>query len=106
MRNDDNGDPMKYHVEYHADGWQPRAPRYPYAPSHAGFGEVQIVRKDLGDTARLYVELVRRADGSIEVTVARLEVRGNYRGRERYRTAKFLQPADLELVVGPALVPG
>ncbi len=97
---------MKYHVAYHHDGWRRIAPQYPYAPSHDDFGAVQIVRQDVDDRTRLYVELIRRADGSIEVTVARLEVRGNYRGRERYRTAKFLQPADLELVVGPALVPG
>ena len=96
---------MKYHVEYHADGWRQIAPRYPYAPSHAGFGEVQIVRKDLGDKARLYVELVRRADGSIEVAVARIEVCRIYGGRERYRTALFLQPSDLELVAVPAAVP-
>ncbi len=98
-------DPMKYRVEYHPDRWQRLAPRYPYAQSHTDFGEVQTVRRDLSDKVRLCVELIRKADGSIEVTVARLDVRRNYRGRERYGTAKFVEPADLELVAGPVAEP-
>ncbi len=96
---------MKYQIAYQPEGWRRIAPQYPYAPSHDDFGAVQVVCQDLDDRTRLYVELLQKADASIEVTIARLEVSGNYRGRERYRTAKFLQPADLELVVGPALVP-
>ncbi len=92
---------MKYRVEYHPDRWKRLAPRYPYAQSHNGFGEVQTVRRDLSDNVRLSVELMRKANGSIEVAVARLDVRRNYRGRERYGTAKFLEPADLELVAVP-----
>ena len=89
---------MKYRVEYHQDRWKRLAPGYLYAQSHNGFGEVQTVRRDLSDKVRLSVELMRKANGSIEVAVARLDVRRNDRGRERFGTAKFLEPADLELV--------
>jgi hypothetical protein len=96
---------MKYRVEYHPDGWRRIAPRHPYAPSHDDFGAVQMVQQDIDDRTRLCVELMRKEDGSITVTVARLEVWGNYRGRERYRTARFLQPAELELVTVETTVP-
>ena len=96
---------MKYRVEYHPDRWKRLAPGYLYAQSHNGFSEVQTVRRDLSDKVRLSVELRRKANGSIEVAVARLDVRRNDRGRERFGTAKFLEPADLELVAGKPPVP-
>ncbi len=95
---------MKYRVEYHPDRWRRIAPRYPYAESHEDFGEVQVVCPNIDGDTRLYVELMRKADASIEVTVSRLEVRRTRCGRERYRTVKFLQRADLELVAVPTSV--
>jgi hypothetical protein len=44
---------MKYHVEYHPDGWRRIAPQYPYAPSHDDFGAVQMVQQDIDDRTRL-----------------------------------------------------
>ena len=90
---------MKYQVVYRADGWETRAPHrlLPHAAE-----ECQIVRRELENGRRLYVELARLPDEPVRVLVARLEVFTARSGRQRYRTVEFLQPHQLELIELPA----
>ncbi len=89
---------MKYPVTYHTDGWQSRA-RHPMLPQ--AVEDCQIVRQTLEDGRRLYVELARFPGAPVRVLVARLEASISYAGKQRYRTVKFLQPDELDLIEIP-----
>ncbi len=89
---------MKYRVIYSAAGWQQRA-RHPMLPGHEE--QCQIVRHELPDGQRLYVELARRQGAPLRVLIARIEVLAMRGGHQHYRTVKFVQPDELELIELP-----
>lgn len=90
---------MPYRVIYHEDRWQVR--RHPLLPHSTE--ECQVIRQELDNGQRLYLELTRQAGGPVRIVIARLEVLFNRHGRHVYRTARFLQPDEVELVQGIAL---
>ena len=92
---------MRYRVEYCPDGWHPMTLQYANAPEQHRIGEWQTVRRDLGDGRRLYVQLVRYPGTAVQVAVARVEVPCTRLHRTHYRTMKFLQSDDLELIEVP-----
>ena len=93
---------MKYPVIYSAEGWQQRA-RHPMLPGHDE--ECQIVRHELADGQRLYVELARRPGVPLRVLIARIEVLAMRGGHQHYRTVRFLQPDELDLIETPEAAP-
>ncbi len=89
---------MKYRVTYSAAEWQQRA-RHPMLPHDDE--ECQIVRHELPGGRRLYVELARRPGAPPRVLIARIEVSTVRAGHQHYRTVKFLQPDELDLIETP-----
>ena len=83
-----------YHVPYSTAHWRSR--RHPLLPDYAE--ECQVVRQDLGQGQRLYIELVRRPGAPIRITVARLETSFTRWGQQKYRTVRFLRPDEIALV--------
>ncbi len=85
---------MIYRVPYRPAHWQPR--RHPMLPDYVE--ECQVVRQDLTQGQRLYVELIRRPSVPIQITVARLEAPYTRWGQQKYRTLRFLRADEIALV--------
>ena len=83
-----------YHVLYSTAQWQSR--RHPLLPDYVE--ECQVVRQDLTQGQRLYVELIRRPGVPIQITVARLEAAYTRWGQQKYRTLRFLRADEFALV--------
>lgn len=87
-----------YRILYSTAHWQSR--RHPLARDVVE--EWQVVRQELAEGQRLYVELVRRHGGPIRITVARRETPDTRSGQQTYRTARFLRADAIALVAGAA----